>query len=118
MKASNAMSYSSQINAIRFSRVEDGELDRLVRIGQQQLDSLSEDEKGRFFSYVLVRLSALENLLYMEEQGLFPDGFADAIMPGFCASLRAPGYREIWSDNMAAFYSGRMRAFMADCYSN
>ena len=116
--SSNAMSYSAEMNATRLLRVEDGELDKIVRIGQQQLDSLSEDETSRFYSYVLVRISSLENLLYMEEQGLFPDGYADALLPGYCASLRAPSYRTIWADALSSFSSERMRIFMAECYAD
>ena len=118
MKATNAMSYSAEMNAVRLLRVEDSELDKIVRIGQQHLDSLSEDETSRFYSYVLVRISSLENLLYMEEQGLFPDGYADALLPGYCASLSAPSYRTIWADALSSFSSERMRIFMAECYAD
>ena len=118
MKAANAMALSAEINATRFARVENADLDTLVRIGQTQSESLSEDQRSRFFYYMLVRLTVLNNLFYMEEQGLLPDGYAETLLPGFCASLRAPGYRTIWAGPVSEFYSVSLRNFMTECYSD
>ena len=58
----------------------------------------------------------LENLLYLEDGGLLPEGFADSILPGYCASLSAPGYRAIWTASLADFHSERLRNFIEKCY--
>lgn len=117
MKAGNAMSLATEINELRFARVQDSDLDTLVRSGQADFDSLSEGDRSRFFSYFLVRLTNLDRLFYMDEQGLLPPGYADTLLPGFCASLAAPGYRSLWAGPVSNFYSESLRQFMADCYS-
>jgi hypothetical protein len=118
LKAANAMSFATEINARRFARVENGELDALIQKGQTELDSLTDEERSRFFSYVLVRFTLLDNFLYMDDSDLLPPEYADTILRGYCASLSSPGYRAIWASSLASFYSERLRNFMQECYAN
>ena len=118
LKAANAMSFAAEINVRRFARVENAELDALIRKGQSAPDSLSDEERSRFMSYVLVRLTLLDNLLFMADSDLLPAGYAETILPGYCGSLRAPGYRAIWSGALSSFYSESLRDFISECYAD
>lgn len=118
LKAANAMTFSSEINARRFARVENAELDSLIRRGQTAPDSLTDEERSRFLSYVLVRLTLLDNLLFMASSDLLPAGYAETILPGYCASLSAPGYRAIWAGPVSGFYSESLRDFISECYAD
>lgn len=117
IQAANALLISSEINALRLPRIESAELNDLIQKGQSDIGSLSEGDRGRFFSYALNRFAFLENVLFMEEEGLLPTGFATPLIRGFCGSLNSPGYRNIWENSARPYFSERLGKYLEECFS-
>lgn len=118
IRAANALAVSSEITALRLPTIENAELNDLIQQGRLDLDALTDSERSRFFSYTLNRFALLENILFMEEEGLLPADFAPPLINGTCGALNWPGYRGIWEDAAKPFFSTRMRDYLEECFAN
>jgi hypothetical protein len=118
IQAANALSISSEITALRQPSIENAELNDLIRKGRSDSDALTDGERRRFFSHALNRFAILENILFMEGEGLLPEGFAPPLINGFCGSLNGPGYRVIWEESAKPFFSTRLRTYLEKCFSD
>jgi hypothetical protein len=82
----------------------DAELNRIFRIGTRNLDSLTEDETGRFYAFWSATLFVAQNWLYQKDRGVL-DGELVDWLSGVSSNFHADGFKTYWSGREYMFSS-------------
>ena len=81
----------------------DAELNRIFRVGTQDMDLLSEDEIGRFIAFWSATLYTVQNWLYQRDNGVLDEMLVMTWLRGVASNFHANGFKLYWSERRFMF---------------
>ena len=72
-----------------FQLATDPQLNRIFRLGTQDISSLNEDETGQFFAFWSGTLYIAQNWLYQRETGALEEELVDTFLSGLAENFHA-----------------------------
>jgi hypothetical protein len=82
---------------------KDAELNRIFRVGTQDMTSLSEDEIGRVMAFWSATLYTVQNWLYQSDNGVLEETLVMTWLGGVASNFHADGFRLYWDDRKFMF---------------
>ena len=76
--------------------VQDSEMARIFRVGQPDLESLTEDEQIRFITYFQLQFRTYEQMFYQDRMGLLDPEVWEARREAMLRFYRQPGVQTMW----------------------
>ena len=86
-----------------FEVARDADLNRIFRIGTQDLSALSEDESGQFFAFWSGVMYIAQNWLYQKNSGALDDKLVNSFVAGISSNFHSDGFRAYWNDRKYTF---------------
>lgn len=86
-----------------FQLASDTKLNRIVRLGTQDISTLNEDETGQFFAFWSGVLYLAQNWLYQRDKGALEDELVDTFLVGVAANFHAGGFQMYWNERRFTF---------------
>ena len=118
IQAANALAISSELSAIRSLHTNNREWHEFAYKAWTDYDSLNDAEKSRFTAYALNRFAVWENLVFMDNENLLPDGFVGPAEAGLCAHMTWGAYRPIWDGWAIEFSSAQLVERVNACFDS
>ena len=87
---------------------EDSELNRIFRSGTRDINSLTEDEAGRFYALWAATLYVAQNWLYQRDNGALDEELVMTFLIGLSANFHADGFKSYWQERKF-MYSKRLQ---------
>ena len=116
-KAANSLAILSEENALREMLIENPEFVEVLRIGNEDLASLSATDSERFVSYFASYLTLWETAALMEREDLLPEGVWGGINNGYCLYLNRDGFRIVWQEIAQDLLSPEFSSVVDACYN-
>ena len=82
---------------------QDSEMARIYRVGQQGLESLTEDEQTRFVSFFATLFRTYEQMFQQDRMGLLDPEVWEARQEAMLRFYRQPGVQTMWRRRRHAF---------------
>ena len=82
---------------------QDSEMARIFRVGQQGLESLTEDEQTRFVSFFATLFRTYEQMFQQDRMGLLDPEVWEARREAMLRFYRQPGVQTMWRHRRHAF---------------
>jgi hypothetical protein len=82
---------------------KDAELNRIFRVGTQDMTSLSEDEIGRVMAFWSATLYTVQNWLYQSDNGVLEETLVMTWLSGVASNFHAEGFKLYWGERKFMF---------------
>ncbi len=94
----------------------DAELNRIFRVGTQDIDSLTEDEMGIFMAEWSATLYIIQNWLYQRNSGVLDEELVMTWLAGVSANFHENGFKAYWNGRKF-MYSNVMQEWVEEMIS-
>ena len=114
----NHLALIEQASEFRYLRMTNPELVEIALKGSSNATSLSEVDQSRFRAYTLQAFDIRETAFLMNESDVLPAGAWEVWDYAWCNTVKAPGFRALWSTGTNNFYTSRFRENVNLCFAN
>ena len=104
--------HDSMVQAYR-QLAGDKELNRVFRIGTNDINSLTKEELGQFFAFWSASLFIAQNWLYQAESGVLEKKLVSTFLLGMSSNFHAEGFKAYWSERKFV-YSETLQEWVED----
>ena len=92
------------------------QLNRIFRMGTQDINSLTEDETGQFYAFWSATLYVCQNWLYQQKSGALDEELVFTFLGGAASNFHSPGFRAFWTQRKFTF-SDELQKWVEDAIS-
>ncbi len=85
------------------SRAQNAVLDELIRKGHSDPDTLTEQEKSQFFTWLHADMNLIEAAWFYYDNRIIPERKFDGYKNAACSRVTTRGGREYWADDAKFF---------------
>lgn len=115
---SNHLALIEQAGELKYLRMNNPDMAEIVLKGASDTEVLSTIDQSRFRSYAMQVLDIWETAFLMQESDVLPAGAWEVWDYAWCNTVKAPGFRALWSTGTNNFYTSRFRENVNLCFAN
>jgi hypothetical protein len=101
----------SEIRQNSFALASNEDLARIWRQANEDFESLTADERIRFFSHAMSQFSMYENVYFQHRNSMIEDEISEGWCSGMRFFLSRPAFKAYWA-NMSLVYSRSFQSFI------
>jgi hypothetical protein len=103
MHSSTAQQTHDTITNVYMDLAKNDDLNRIWRLGIDDLNNLSEEESGRLFAACTATMFICQNLLYQSKMGSADSRMANTFLTGVGSNFHSPGFKSFWKERSFIF---------------
>jgi hypothetical protein len=116
MHSSTAQNTHDTITNVYMDLAKSDDLNRIWRLGLEDLGSLPEEESGRFFAASMAAMFMCQNMLYQSKMGSADSSMANTFLTGISSNFHSPGFKLFWKERSFIF-TQELKEWVADIQS-